>query len=87
MLIASSSITYVVDKLEKKAMIVRKPSPTDRRVTYVSITQKGINWMDAVFPQHAQALSSIFSPLNEQEKKAMITYLKRVGLQENRISD
>ncbi|MED4126639.1 MarR family winged helix-turn-helix transcriptional regulator [Shouchella miscanthi] len=86
-LIASSSITYVVDKLEKKAMIVRKPSPTDRRVTYVSITQKGINWMDAVFPQHAQALSSIFSPLNEQEKKAMITYLKRVGLQENRISD
>ncbi|MFS0787968.1 MarR family transcriptional regulator [Shouchella sp. 1P09AA] len=79
-LIASSSITYVVDKLEKKEMIVRKPSPTDRRVTFVSITAKGTDWMDAVFPKHAAALSSIFSPLEANEKKALIEYLKRVGL-------
>lgn len=37
-LIASSSITYVVDKLEKKGLLKRKPCPKDRRVTYAAIT-------------------------------------------------
>src|SRR5690554_663911 len=33
-LIASSSITYVVDKLEKKDLLKRVPCPTDRRIIY-----------------------------------------------------
>ena len=37
-LIASSSITYVVDKLEKKKLIERKPCHKDRRITYAAIT-------------------------------------------------
>src|SRR5699024_4028425 len=37
-LIASSSITYVVDKLEKKRFLERKPCPKDRRITYATIT-------------------------------------------------
>src|SRR5690625_2966911 len=36
-LIASSSITYVVDKLEKKNYLKRKPCPKDRRVTHAKI--------------------------------------------------
>src|SRR5690625_2497396 len=42
-LIASSSITYVVDKLEKKNLIRRKPCLKDRRVTYATITTEGSN--------------------------------------------
>src|SRR5690625_3614485 len=38
-LIASSSITYVVDKLEKKKLLKRKPCPKDRRVTHATITR------------------------------------------------
>lgn len=37
-LLTSSSITYVVDKLEKKRFLIRKPCPKDRRVTNKSIT-------------------------------------------------
>ncbi|WP_143522293.1 MarR family winged helix-turn-helix transcriptional regulator, partial [Pseudomonas sp. 2822-17] len=40
-LIASSSITYVVDKLEKKNYLIRKPCPKDRRITYAAITTEG----------------------------------------------
>lgn len=78
-LIASSSITYVVDKLEKKKLLKRKPCPNDRRVTYVSITEAGTNLMNDVFPKHRQAINEICAGLDVHEKTIMIEQLKKLG--------
>lgn len=78
-LIASSSITYVVDKLEKKGLLERKPCPNDRRITYAAITTAGNNLMDEVFPNHKRALTDILAGLNIEEKKVMIEQLKKLG--------
>lgn len=79
-LLASSSITYVVDKLEKKNYIVRKACPTDRRVTHAVITESGKELMDEIFPQHAKAISEIMGGLSTEEKKVAIDHLKRLGV-------
>ncbi|RST76116.1 MarR family transcriptional regulator [Siminovitchia acidinfaciens] len=79
-LLASSSITYVVDKLEKKNLIVRKPCPKDRRVTYAVITEKGQEFMSEVFPKHKEALQEIFAGLEVEEKEQLIRQLKRLGM-------
>jgi len=78
-LIASSSITYVVDKLEKKKLLKRKPCPNDRRVTHVSITEAGTNLMSEVFPKHRQAINEICAGLDFNEKTVMIEQLKKLG--------
>lgn len=78
-LLASSSITYVVDKLEKKRFLIRKPCPKDRRVTYASITSDGIQLMDSIFPQHKEAIRHIFGGLDYIEKKMIIEKLKKLG--------
>lgn len=78
-LLASSSITYVVDKLEKKQLLVRKPCPTDRRVTYASITPEGEELMNTIFPEHKEAIQEIFGGLDAKEKEIMITQLKKLG--------
>ncbi|WP_240375686.1 MarR family winged helix-turn-helix transcriptional regulator [Bacillus piscicola] len=78
-LIASSSITYVVDKLEKKNLIKRKPCPKDRRVTHAAITAEGTELMDQVFPKHRNALKEIFSGLGIKEKEDLIDQLKKLG--------
>src|SRR5690625_34450 len=78
-LIASSSITYVVDKLEKKQLLERKPCPKDRRITYATITEKGIALMDDIFPKHKAAIQNILGGLNDNEKESMIEQLKRLG--------
>src|SRR5699024_3201082 len=67
-LIASSSITYVVDKLEKKNYLKRKPCPKDRRVTHATITEEGKNLMDEVFPKHRKNIKEK-EDLNEKLKK------------------
>ena len=78
-LIASSSITYVVDKLEKKKLIVRKPCSKDRRITYVAITDEGTELMKEVFPKHRTAMKEICGGLDSKEKEVLIEYLKKLG--------
>lgn len=79
-LLASSSITYVVDNLEKKGYLIRKACPNDRRVTFAEITEKGQSFMDEIFPVHAKAVDGIFSTLDNEEKEIMINQLKEIGL-------
>ncbi len=82
-LLASGSITYVVDKLEKKSLLQRISCPKDRRVTYASITEEGKSLMKTIFPQHEEEIKRIFSGLNLEEKTMMIDLLKKLGLQKN----
>lgn len=79
-LLASSSITYVVDKLEQKKLLKRQACPKDRRVTYAVITEEGKSLMADVFPKHKQSLREILAGLHVDEKAKMIDQLKRLGL-------
>ena len=86
-LLASGSITYVVDKLEGKGFLERKPCPRDRRVIYAVITEQGRQWMDEVFPMHQKAIRQIFGGLTENEKEAMIAMLKKLGFHAQHLSE
>ncbi len=78
-LLASSSITYVVDKLEEKKFIRRRACPSDRRVTYAGLTPEGKELMDEIFPKHAAAMNDIMGGLTKEEKVTVIELLKKLG--------
>ncbi|WP_214695904.1 MULTISPECIES: MarR family transcriptional regulator [unclassified Exiguobacterium] len=78
-LITSGSVTYVIDKLEKRGLIERIACPSDRRVTYASLTEDGKALMDVVYPQHIEIFKDIYGPLNDEETEQLISLLKRVG--------
>ena len=79
-LLASSSITYVVDKLEEKGLLERMACPNDRRVIFGRLTEKGEKLMEEIFPQHEKAMAQIFSSLSTEEKEQAIELIKRIGL-------
>jgi MarR family 2-MHQ and catechol resistance regulon transcriptional repressor len=79
-LLASGSITYVVDKLEDRGYITRVSSPTDRRVTFAEITDEGNSFMDELFPRHEAQLVELMGALSEEEKDQVIELLKKLGL-------
>jgi MarR family transcriptional regulator, 2-MHQ and catechol-resistance regulon repressor len=79
-LLASSSITYVIDKLENKNYLTRKACPTDRRVIYASITDEGKKLMEDIFPKHKEAMSKIMGVLTTREKELVTEKLKKLGL-------
>lgn len=79
-LLASGSITYVVDKLEKRGYLKRNLCPNDRRVTFAEITKEGQKLMDNIFPLHEKMLHEIMSVLSTEEKDQVIELLKKIGL-------
>ena len=79
-LISSGNITYVVDKLEQKQLLVRKPSSEDRRVIFAELTPTGKNLMAAIFPSHALALRKAMSGLSLDEQAQAIDLLRKLGL-------
>jgi MarR family transcriptional regulator, 2-MHQ and catechol-resistance regulon repressor len=79
-LLASGSITYVVDKLEQKGMLKRIACPKDRRVTYAQITEDGKKFIQNIFPEHAEQIDKLMSTLTETEKLEAIDLLKKLGL-------
>ena len=78
-LINTGSITYVIDKLEKKGYIKRRHCQEDRRVVYIDITDAGTKLMDEIFPKHQQVIEDLFSEITEEEKATVIDALKKVG--------
>lgn len=78
--IPSGSITYVVDKLEKKGYVKREPSPTDRRGSNVTLTEAGQTLFDDIFPKHAEVISRNLSFVSNADKEQLIVLLKAIGL-------
>lgn len=78
--IPSGSITYVVDKLEKKGLVERQPNPNDRRASNVVITEEGRALFDEIFPKHVATISENVSFITNEEKEQLITLLKKIGL-------
>ncbi|WP_391203140.1 MarR family winged helix-turn-helix transcriptional regulator [Psychrobacillus sp. L4] len=76
--ISSSSITYVVDKLEQKKFVVRKACPEDRRVTYASMTSLGKTLMDQIYPQYKKKMEEIFDQLTEADLNKMVELLIKI---------
>ncbi|KGR73714.1 MarR family winged helix-turn-helix transcriptional regulator [Ureibacillus sinduriensis] len=79
-LLASGSITYVIDKLEKRGYLNRVSCPSDRRVTFAEITESGAEFMKKLFPEHEENLHELLSVLTPEEKDTAIELLKKLGL-------
>ncbi|MFJ5761115.1 MarR family winged helix-turn-helix transcriptional regulator [Neobacillus sp. NPDC093182] len=78
--IPSGSITYVVDKLEKKGLVERQPNPNDRRASNVVLTEEGRTLFDEIFPKHVATISQNLSFISNDEKEQLIDLLKRIGM-------
>lgn len=78
-LLASSSITYVIDRLEEKGFVDRVADKFDRRVTFCELTQEGHSLMKEIFPKHADKIAEIFEECTPEEIKTLQNTLKKVG--------
>ncbi|MEF3305500.1 MarR family winged helix-turn-helix transcriptional regulator [Paenibacillus sp. GYB003] len=78
-LMTSGNITYVVDKLEKKELVVRVGDPDDRRIWYAEITPRGVEFLERSFPEHADVIEQAVSGLSPEERRAAAELLKKLG--------
>ena len=78
-LIANSSLSYILNKLLIKGLIKSEIDSNDKRIKHISLTKKGLNLALEIFPSHYDKLKEIFSELTATEVKTVSESLKKIG--------
>lgn len=74
----TSTIGGVIDRLEKRGLIERQASPTDRRVRLLQVTPAGQALLDEVIPAMLKAQQRILAPLPADQRPQFLAMLKTV---------
>jgi MarR family 2-MHQ and catechol resistance regulon transcriptional repressor len=80
-LIANSSMSYVIENLIKKELIEKVKDPSDRRIHIVHLSDKGVMLFDDIYPRHLAHMRSVIDVLGENEEKELQRLLKILGKQ------
>ncbi len=80
-LTSAGNMTDVLDKLERRGLLRRVPSCTDRRSVQVELTEPGRHLIEALFPDHARDIARAMGPLTPAELRTLGDLLRRVGLE------
>ena len=78
-LIANSSTTYILDKLQQKGYIDRKRDENDKRSMKAALTEEGYKLIEEIFPEHSELLASLFSDLSDEELSSFRETLKKIS--------
>lgn len=73
------NMTVVIDNLVKDNLVKRCTDSKDRRVNLISITEQGRKLISDIFPKHIENVNEIFSVLTSEEKKNLISILKKLS--------
>ncbi|HEX3076559.1 MAG TPA: MarR family transcriptional regulator [Lachnospiraceae bacterium] len=74
-LVTSGTITYIIDKLEKRELVYRKKCDKDKRIYYVCLSEKGELLISDVFQTHKKFLDDLFSGIDDTLKKEIVNDL------------
>jgi len=77
--LALGSMTAVVDRLERRGLILRTPSAADRRAKLLELSPKGRAAVEEAFRRHAAELESAMAVLTHREKRQLRVLLKKLG--------
>ncbi len=77
-LITKGTLTGVLDRLESKGLISRRPSEEDRRSVVVALTPAGEDLFRRVFPAHVAYLGERLSKLSAGDRDRAIEVLAKI---------
>jgi DNA-binding MarR family transcriptional regulator len=74
--IAPRSTTEVVDALESRGLIQRRPDPGDRRATLVELTEQGVGLLDTVRAARGVEAERVFGRLSAADRDHLARILR-----------
>lgn len=72
LLVTTATMTSVLDTLERRGLVVRRPDPTDRRRVLVDITDDARAIVDAQLPMVAAVQAAYAEPISERDRETVI---------------
>jgi DNA-binding MarR family transcriptional regulator len=76
--IAARSTTEVVDALETRGLVERRPDPDDRRATLVVLTEHGTSVLDAIRTARGTEAQRAFGRLSQADRAHLARILRKL---------
>ena len=73
-----STLGNVIERLQAKKLIERKPSPQDKRVKLLYLTRAGATVLGDIMPSVDRAQARMLQPLKAADRKALKALLSRL---------
>lgn len=81
-----STLGNVLERLESKGWVDRRPSPGDRRVKLLHITQAGVQLLEAIEPGVVAAQKRLLKPLSAADRKLFMRLIGEIVDGNNEVS-
>lgn len=78
LMVSNGNITGLVERLVGEGMIVRAPSPSDRRRSRVKLTVAGKRAFDAMTPTHERWIDDLLAGLSRAEMAELLALLAKL---------
>ncbi len=76
--IAARSTTEVVDAIESRGLVRRRPDPGDRRATLVELTEHGESVLDAIRAARGSETERLFGRLSRTDQAHLARILRKL---------
>jgi DNA-binding MarR family transcriptional regulator len=76
--IAARSTTEVIDALETRGLLERRPDPDDRRATLVALTEHGTSVLDAIRAARGTETERAFGRLSQTDRAHLARILRKL---------
>jgi DNA-binding MarR family transcriptional regulator len=76
--IAARSTTEVVDAIESRGLVRRRPDPGDRRATLVELTEHGESVLDAIRAARGSETERLFGRLSQTDQAHLARILRKL---------
>ena len=73
-----STLGNVIERLEAKKLVERKPSPQDKRVKLLYLTRAGATVLRDIMPSVDRAQARMLQPLKAADRRALMALLSRL---------
>ncbi len=78
--IDASAVTRLLDKLERRGLVVRTRSESDRRVVHLALTPDGWTVIEGLRPLYAKVLDRMMADFTQEEAGFLKSLLRRIIL-------
>jgi DNA-binding MarR family transcriptional regulator len=78
LMVSNGNVTGLVDRLVEEGLVIRVPSPQDRRQSRVTLAAAGKRSFDAMTPQHERWIDDLFGGLSRPEMALLLDLLAKL---------
>lgn len=79
LIVTTASVTSLLDTLERRGLVERRPDPTDRRKLLIVITQDGKAIVDQFLPEVVALQTAALAALTEDQRRQLVELLTTLG--------